>query len=50
MDEECLHNAVKRNFFEAAMQMVKLHFINDPKRSAHAESTVRNAIQHVKNR
>ena len=44
LDDDCVHNAVKRNYFDAATEMIKLYFVKDPKRSTKAESTVRNAI------
>ena len=49
IDEECLHQSIKRNFFETTAYLIKEHFMANPKRTAKAESTIRNAIEYVKN-
>eukprot|EP00347_Sterkiella_histriomuscorum_P021293 403334511 len=50
IDEECLNIGMRRNFFETSQYLINEYFILDGKRSAKAESTVRNAVEQVKNK
>jgi hypothetical protein len=40
---------MKRNFFETTLYLVENYFVKDVRRASKAESTVRNAIEYVKN-
>jgi hypothetical protein len=49
-DMECIHKALKHNYFDATEVMISEYFALEPQRASQAESTARNAIEQIRNR